>query len=113
MFRLKKIEWFIVIVVLTIMTIGIAWAIDESVTVSSTAIGLTEAKFLNNTGAMCRVEGNYIRFTMDGITTPTSAGVGIRLDVGETVFMGRDQMVLFKAVRGSATNATLKCTYYK
>lgn len=112
--RLKKREYGIIGLVL-LLFIGIAWAVDESVTVSSTAVGLTAAKYGSNRHAMICVEGNAIRFTLDGITTPTSGstGVGIKLEINQCLIVDlNDHIKNFKAIRNSATDATIRATYW-
>ena len=110
--KLKKFEYTLIASILLFL-IGIAWAIDESVTVSFTSKGLTAANYSQFQKAMITVETNAIRFTLDGITTPTSAGVGIKLNVGENLFLpNQDLISKFRAVRSSATDATLKVTYW-
>ena len=110
--KLKHIEWALIIGIVLAL-IGIAWAIDESVTVSTTSKALTAASYKQFQKAMITVETNAIRFTLDGITTPTSAGVGIKLNVGENLFLpNQDLISKFRAIRSSATDATLKVTYW-
>lgn len=109
---MKKWEWGIVGLILLTL-IGVAWAIDESITVSYTSIGLTSGNYGSSRNAFITVEGNYIRFTLDGVTVPTSAGVGIRLEIGQNLTLTyANDLSKFRAVRGSATDATLKVTYY-
>ncbi len=110
--KLKKTEWGIIFFALFCL-IGIAYAIDESVTVSYTAKTLTLANYTQFQRALIRTETNSIRFTLDGITTPTSAGVGIKLEIGESLNLpNQDLIIKFKAVRSSSTDAALKVTYW-
>lgn len=110
--KLKKWEWGIIGLFL-LGLIGVAWAIDESITVSYTAKTLTAADYAQFQHALIRTETNSIRFTLDGITTPTSAGVGIKLEIGESLYLpNQDLITKFKAIRSSATDATLKCAYW-
>lgn len=110
--KLRKSQIAIVGILLVILT-GVAWAIDETIVVSSTAVPLTSSKYLTSSHGICKVEDNYIYFTMDGVTAPTSAGVGIRLDIGQTFeFITRQQIMNFQAIRGSSPDAKLKCTYW-
>jgi len=112
--KLKKWE-FIIIFIILLVAVGIGWAIDETVTVSMTPKALTAANYgAFNKGLVC-VEGNAIRFTLDGVTTPTSgsSGVGIKLDIGQCIELTtNDQLVKFRAIRNSATDATIRCTYW-
>ena len=110
--RLKKWEYGI-IGLLLLSLFGIAYAIDESITVSYTAKTLTAADYTQFQHALIRTETNSIRFTLDGITVPTSAGVGMKLEIGESLYLpNQDLMTKFKAVRSSATDASLKCAYW-
>ena len=111
--KLKRWEWLIIIIVIFTL-FGIAWALDETITVSYTPIGLTSTKYLIHRNALIYVEGNAIRFTLDGVAVPTSGGIGIKLDVGQNLnLITRGQISKFKAVRDSATaNATLQVTYW-
>lgn len=111
--KLKKKEIYILIGIILILTIGVAWAIDETVTVSTTPKGLTSANYLTFTHGICKVEDQSVYFTQDGITTPTSAGVGIKVDIGQTInFTLQDQIKNFSAVRSGTPDAHLKCAYW-
>jgi hypothetical protein len=93
----------------------------ESVTVSSTAIGLSATKYgpIENTShskstyahrALITIEGDQIRWTCDG-TVPTST-VGHRGNVDDVIeLVGFDAIRLFKAIR-LTTDATLKASYF-
>jgi len=82
--KLKKWEWLIIAGVIAIC-FGIAWAVDEAVTVSFTAVGPTASKCTNASKAILYIETADVWATFDGVTTPTSAGVGIRLSK-ETIY---------------------------
>lgn len=89
----------------------------ESITVSKTAVGLTESnisKAINLFGrevslVTCTLETATIRYTWDG-TTPTSS-VGHLLNVGDKIFLDKDDAIKFKAIRTGTTNGVLKVTY--
>jgi hypothetical protein len=111
--KLKRWEWMIIVgVILTLF--GIAYAVDEKLTVSSTTITLTSSKYANATSAIFSVEGNDIKITLDGVTTPTSAGVGIVIKkdaVYANILTSKVAIQNFKAVRASATDATINVSY--
>lgn len=111
--KLRKWELLIIAGIVAIC-FGVAWAIDETVTVSMTPKSLTVASYGNFTHGVCKVEDNSIYFTIDGISTPTSTGtVGVKVDIGQTInFWLADHIKYFKAVRSSSTDAKLKCAYW-
>jgi hypothetical protein len=115
-FRLKLWEWMIIGAVIAGL-FGIAWALeDEQITVSSTVKTLTAAKYAGAQKAVMYVETNDIRVTLDGTTTPTSAGVGllIKKDVLYTDLLSSySAIVNFKAVRNSSTDAKITISYQK
>jgi hypothetical protein len=114
--RLKIWEWLIIVGVI-ISLFGLAYALDEALTVSSTAVTLTAGNYVNARAAIIAVEGNDIRFTLDGVSVPTSgtAGVGIKLykDVIYcNILTSNAKIKNFKAVRESATaDATIHISY--
>jgi hypothetical protein len=114
--KLKKWEWLIIAGVITIL-FGVAWALeDEQITVSSTAKTLTAAKYSGATSAIFMTEGNKIRITLDGVTTPTSAGVGILLNsmtIYSDILTSKTAIENFKAVRASGTDATMNISYQR
>jgi hypothetical protein len=99
----------------------------ESITVSTTALGLTSSKYApgdstaetlprhatrrrNAEVALITVETDAIRWTCDG-TTPTAA-IGHKASVDDTIRLeGFDAIRLFKAIRVT-TDSTLKVTYF-
>jgi len=111
----KSLKWFEVAILAIILSAGLAFAqfAYESITVSYTVKTLTAATYgAGVRSALITVETNAIRFTLDGVQTPTSAGVGHLLYPGETRILDKYEIVKFKAVRASATDAVLKVTYY-
>jgi hypothetical protein len=112
--RLKKWEWLI-IAGLIVALLGTAYALDEKLTVSYTAVSLTASKYVNAQAAILSIEGNAIRFTLDGVTTPTSAGVGILLPkdaIYDNILTSNTDIKNFKAVRASSDgDATINITY--
>ena len=110
--KLKKFEYLIILAIV-LACLGIAWAVDENITVTSTAVGLTAAKYGNFQHGICVVETGPIRFTQDGVTTPTSGGVGVPAQVGQNInFNLRDQIIGFQAVRDTSTSAKISCGYW-
>lgn len=93
----------------------------ESVTVTNASIGLTATKyFVQSAGtnargkvaneALISVEGDQVRYTVDG-TVPTIA-IGHRANVDDVIrLVGYDAIRLFRAIR-ITTDATLKVTYF-
>lgn len=111
--KLRKWKFLFLAIILAVCFFGIALAVDENITVTDTPIGLTAAKYGNFTHGICVVETGSIRFTLDAVTTPTSGGVGIPLQIGENInFYLRDQITGFKAVRETSTSAKIGCSYW-
>lgn len=93
----------------------------ESVAVSTTAVGLSATKYgpiahatlpVSSAAnlALITVEGDQIRWTIDG-TTPTTT-VGHRANVDGVINLeGFDAIRLFRAIRVT-TDASIKVTYF-
>ncbi len=78
----------------------------EALAVSSTAVGFTAATYLNRRSAFVQVQGNPVRYRIDGVADPT-ASVGIEAPVGAIIQLKtKDQMVKFRAI---ATGADAVC----
>lgn len=110
-------KWEIGLVVWFLLILGgIAYAqfAYESVTVSSVSKGLTATTYGPGVKkALITCETNSIRFTLDLVNVPTSAGVGHLLYPGQPLVLeNRYEIVKFRAVRASATDAVLKVTYF-
>lgn len=100
----------------------------ETITVSTTAIGLTAATIspTNAPGAKqayCTVEAaaatTAVRWRSDG-TVPTAAighwrqaGVPGTSDPGEITLEGTNALLRFRAIRQGAADVTLRCTYLR
>lgn len=113
--KLKRIEWLIILLAIAAL-FGIAYAADEMLTVSSTVKTLTAADYAGATSAILSVETNDIRVTLDGVTVPTSAGVGIKLAkdaVYYNILTSKTAIENFKAVRASGTDATIHVSYIR
>jgi hypothetical protein len=112
---LRRWEIGLILGVLLVLA-GLAYAqfAYESVTVSSASKALTAGTYgAGVKKALITCETNSIRFTLDGVQVPTSAGVGHLLYPGQPLVLeNRYQIVKFRAVRASATDATLKVTYF-
>ena len=113
----KFLKWWEVLILAPIIFAGLAygqWAY-ESITVSSTPKTLTAATYgAGVQRAFITVDGNDIRFTTDGVATPTSADVGHKfLTTSEGRWLNKYELKKFKAVRASGSaDAVLKVTYY-
>jgi len=110
-------SWEIAILVGIVLTLsGIAYAFlaYESISVSTTALGLTSTTYKNSTHAIITCESASIRWTFDGITTPNSASsVGHLLFNGQSMILdSQNQIRNFKAVRANDTDAVLKVSYW-
>jgi len=111
--KLKKREWLIIAIVIVAL-FGIAWAVDEQITVSYTPKTLTAGSYAGASSAILYVETNDIRVTLDGATVPTSAGVGllIKKDTLYTdLLTSMSAIKNFKAVRNSASDAKITVSY--
>jgi hypothetical protein len=90
----------------------------ESISVTDTAIGFTEAKIskgINSNkipqSAMFSIETASIRIRMDG-TAPT-ASTGLLLTAGTVVtVLGETNIKRFKAIRSGSTSATIEVLYF-
>ena len=83
----------------------------ESVTVSTTAIGITATASdgVLPATAVITVEDASIRYTVDG-TTPT-ASIGHRADPGDVIELSdRGEVGQFRAIRKDSSDATIKVT---
>jgi hypothetical protein len=112
-----SLKWWEVFILASILIAGVAYAqfAYESITVSSTAKTLTAATYgVGVNRAFITVDGNDIRYTLDSVTTPTSAGVGHKfLTTSEGRWLNKYELKKFKAVRASGSaDAVLKVTYY-
>jgi hypothetical protein len=86
----------------------------ESITVSTTAVGLTASKFNSYAAyeikAYMTLETAQIRWRLDG-TNPTSSE-GHLLEVGTNLTVeGYKNLSQFKAIRTGTTDGVLKVTY--
>lgn len=81
----------------------------ESITVSSTAVGLTQQKENAYDNALITCEANPIRYRLDGIA-PT-ASEGHILAVGASItLVNKDQLIPFQAI-ATGSNGVLKVSY--
>ena len=85
----------------------------ESITVSTTAIGITESKMKRGANPCCTafitLEGANIRFRLDG-TAPTTTE-GHQLINGQNLTLASPSDIRkFLAIRDDATDATLRVT---
>jgi hypothetical protein len=101
------------VVVLTALAAGVALAQTavaySSISVTGTATAMTTSTAYKT--ATCSLETAQIRWTMDGVTTPT-ASVGHIADPGDVIqLVGNANLRQFLAIRTSGTSATLNCTF--
>lgn len=88
----------------------------ESITVSNTVIGFTDATINPGTGnkpfkAVFTIETAQIRFTVDG-TTPTTT-VGFLGNINDVVTInGQHDIQAFKAIRTGSTDAVIQPIYF-
>ena len=111
--KLKKMEWLIIAMVIVTL-FGIAWAVDEQITITYPAKTLTAASYAGASSAILYVETNDIRVILDGVTVPTSAGVGllIKKDTLYTdLLTSMTAIKNFKAVRNTSTDAKITVSY--
>ena len=108
---MKKI-FLAMILILGLSSFVMAASSDETITVSTTAVGLTAAKITAYTSyAVCTLETAQIRFRVSGYN-PTSA-IGHILDTGNVVELTTiGDMVKFRAIRTGASDGVLTCSYY-
>jgi len=96
----------------------------ESVTVSTTAVGLTETKYkkamesagalLGAKSAFITVEDNPIRFSVMAGVTPTASTNGHEMGAGTSFELhGATQMANFKAIRTGGADGVLHITYFE
>lgn len=97
-----------VIVAMVLILVAMAHAaVYQAMTVSTTAIGITNAEAWAFSECVCGVESNNIRVRWDG-TNPTST-VGMLLVSGTFITLKKTEIVPFRAIRVSA-DATLSCS---
>ena len=108
---MKKI-FLAMILILGLSSFAMAASSDETITVSTTAIGLTASKITASTSyAICTLETAQIRFRVSGYN-PTSA-IGHILDTGNVVELTTiGDMIKFRAIRTGASDGVLTCSYY-
>jgi hypothetical protein len=108
----------VLILISVLLFANITWADSydyESITVSTTAIGVTASKLSPSNSEKvkiltCSAETAQMRFRIDG-TDPTSAE-GHLIEIGDILTIGNYKDIsLFKAIRTGGTNGVLKCTF--
>jgi hypothetical protein len=113
----KIISGAIIFSFLAISSLAYARAYNtESITVSNTAIGFTDAtinpqRSIKPYKAVFVIETAQIRFTVDG-STPTTT-VGFLAEIGDIVTInGEHDIEKFKAIRTGSTDATIQPIYF-
>ncbi len=82
---------------------------NESVTVSTTAKALTQAKYGDRAHAIIYVEVAAVRYWANADPTAT---VGIELSVGDTLFLNSHlDIENVRFIRRDGADATLRCEY--
>lgn len=114
-FNLKHWELAIIAVLIFALSgIGYAFFAYEEISVTDTAKSLTAATYQNANRALLTVETANIYFTFDGVTTPTTAGVGQLLYVGQAFPLDGVNIIRnFKVIRATSTNAKIKIHYWE
>src|SRR3990167_8600700 len=96
--------------VLATEPLAIEWNDFESITVSSTALALTEARVENAQEVFITVESQAVRYRIDG-QVPT-ATVGHVLEAGANLALsGYWELDKFRVIRRDGVDATLRVTY--
>jgi hypothetical protein len=111
--KIKKIELAAIIAVIMALS-GLAYGFFayEEISVDNTSKSLTASVYQNANKAILTLEDGKIYFTYDGITTPTTAGVGLPFEAGETWELeGITEIKNFRAIRATSTNGKLKAHY--
>jgi hypothetical protein len=85
----------------------------ETITVSTTAIGITAALLTNAKAAFLTVEGADIRYRIDG-TDPTAAVGHLVTDGGNLMLTDKTRAALtqLRMIRDDAVDATVSVTVY-
>jgi hypothetical protein len=95
---------------------GIEPLANESITVSTVAIGFTSGTIQQAAGnahiASVTVETDSIRFWVDGTNPTSSVGHEIAADAGFLV-CGLNSIINFRAIRSGAGDATLRVSYFR
>lgn len=93
------------------VSLGNDYANFESLTVSTTVLGLTKlSSAWNYIHVFITVETQAVRFRVDG-GAPTSS-VGHQLDAGDTLTLDNPtQLAKFRVIRKDAADATLRVSY--
>jgi len=95
---------------IAIEELPIEWNDFESITVSSTALPLTEARVENASEVFITVESQAVRYRIDG-QVPT-ASIGHVMEAGANLTLsGFWELDKFRVIRRDATDATLRVTY--
>lgn len=91
--------------------VGIVAFAFESVTVTTSAIGLTSGTYANAIRAEMTLERDDIRVRTDG--TNPSATEGHVIEAGSVITLeGTAEIAAFRAYRADVTDAILKATYF-
>lgn len=84
----------------------------ETVTVGATAIGFTQATYLNANAALVSITAANVRFREDGTAPTTTAGHTVT--AGQSIqICGTTNIRNFLAIRDDAVDAEAAVTYYR
>lgn len=87
----------------------VVWDDNESITVSSTAVGLTESKAVAHAVAFITVEAAAVRYWITGTPTATA---GHNLDPGDVLTLrGTHNLDQVSFIRRNGIDATLRVSY--
>lgn len=87
----------------------VVWDDNESITVSSTAVGLTDSKAQSHAQAFISVEAAAVRYWISSTPTATS---GHNLDPGDILTIkGTDNLDRVSFIRRDGADATLRVSY--
>jgi len=128
--RLKVWEYGILVTVVILLTALFVYGATtlrpvsyEAITIDNTLGGksLTTAKYFNATTsrilsdlAIVNLEAANVYYTVDGVTVPTTGGIGTLLYVGQSrTLTSFEQIQNFRAIRASGTSGVIKVEYYK
>lgn len=114
--------WLVLTLALVVASVeplypAVSYVAFEQITVAASSVGFTAAR-IRPSGrsdqaqhAICRLETAQVRWTMDGVTVPTTT-VGTTLEVGETMQIDDPVLIAnFRAIRTGAVSGQLDCTY--
>lgn len=83
----------------------------EAITVSDSAVGLTDSVYSTSTSALITVEANAIRFRVDGVNP--AADEGHVLEAGDVLKLtSADELQRIRFIRRDSSDGTIRVTYF-